>query len=410
MRARTFAPFAAAVAAIVLVTGCSSTSEGQANAEGESGGGATVAAQDAAPGEMDPGTYRTTPQAEFGTVTSVNSGRYVEGQRMAEFVVLPTELDPLLIDPAGMSTYVIKSGTALSILLTGKSPEIAEREGMLTGFSTSRSYEGKNADKSIVHAVLRFPDAESAQRAAADMSADDALPSEFSAGGEPTKIDVLPDTLTTTRESSNGKFSSNSFTPHGHYIIYTWASAPIAEKDWTAQITAKALEQQGPMIDRFPATAADKFGELPMDIDNVLVLTIPEEDGKSTSATAVYGPRGAAHFSTNPILTLDFMDESDTTLMARAGTNVYRSESVDGAATLFDLFSGDIVDTEGFTKSANPPGVPNAACFTKDTPQGTYNYCLVHQGRYLGEISVLDDETKVHQMATAQFQILEAAK
>ena len=296
MRAKTFAPLAATVAAIVLVTGCSRTSEGQANAESESGRSATVAAQGAAPGEMDPGTYRTTPQADFGTVTSVNSGRYVEGQRMAEFVVLPTELDPLLTGPVGMSTYVIKSGTALSVLLTGKSPDIAEREGMLTGFSTSRSYEDKKADKSIVHAVLRFPDAESAQRAAADMSADDALPSEYLPGGVPTSIDILPDTLTTTRESSDGTFSSNSFTPHGQYIIYTWASAPIAEKDWTAQITAKALEQQGPMIDKFPATAADKFAELPMDIDNVLVLTIPEDDGnRTTSSDAVYGPRGSAH-------------------------------------------------------------------------------------------------------------------
>ncbi|MFC1473842.1 DUF7373 family lipoprotein [Rhodococcus qingshengii] len=411
MRAKTFAPLAAAVAAIVLVTGCSSTSEGQANAESESGGSATVAAQGAAPGEMDPGTYRTTPQADFGTVTSVNSGRYVEGQRMAEFVVLPTELDPLLTGPVGMSTYVIKSGTALSVLLTGKSPDIAEREGMLTGFSTSRSYEDKKADKSIVHAVLRFPDAESAQRAAAGMSADDALPSEYLPGGVPTSIDILPDTLTTTRENSDGTFSSNSFTPHGQYIIYTWASAPITEKDWTAQITAKALEQQGPMIDKFPATAADKFAELPMDIDNVLVLTIPEDDGnRTTSSDAVYGPRGSAHFSTNPTLTLDFMDKSDTTRMARSGSNVYRSENADGAATLFDLFKGDIVDTEGFTPSANPPGVPNAACFTKDTPQGTYNYCIVHQGRYLGEISALDDETKVHQMTAAQYKILEAAK
>ncbi|MCJ0907110.1 hypothetical protein [Rhodococcus sp. ARC_M6] len=406
MRATTFAPIAAAVAAILLVTGCSSTSDGQPNAEGESGGSATVAAQDAAPGEMDPGTFRTTPQPAFGKVTSVNSGRYVEGQRMAEFVVLPSELDPLLVGSVPMSTYVIKSGKALSILLTGKSPDIAEREGMLTGFSTSRKYEDKVADKSIVHAVLRFPDAASAKRAAVDMSADDALPGEYSDGGVPTPIDILPDTLTTTREASDGSFSSNSFTPHGQYIIYTWASAPIAEKAWTAQVTAKALAQQAPMIDKFPATPADKFAELPMDIDNVLVLTVPEEDGnKTTSSSAVYGPRGAAHFSSNPTLTIEFMSESKTTLNAVAGTGVYRSETEQGASTLFDLFSSDITN-QGFTKSANPPGIPNTACFTKDTPRGTYNYCIVHQGRYLGEISVLDDEKKVHQMTTAQYQIL----
>nr|WP_024792898.1 hypothetical protein [Tomitella biformata] len=101
---------------------------------------------------------------------------------MAEYIVLPTELDPLMTRSVSMSTQVLKGPSALSILLSGDAPAIAEREGMLMGFSTSRTYEDRDSENSVVHAVYRFPDAEAAKRAAKDMSDDSLRPVEY---GEP---------------------------------------------------------------------------------------------------------------------------------------------------------------------------------------------------------------------------------
>ncbi|MET4113280.1 hypothetical protein, partial [Rhodococcus sp. UYP5] len=305
MHPRTLAA-ASAIAALMLVTGCSSTT---------STGGDAVATADSdtefpiAPGDIDPGPFPTTPQAEFGAVANDGRGRIVEGQRLAEYVVLPTELDPELTKGAQMSTYVIKEGSALGNLLPGRQPQIAQDAGMIVGFSTSRSYLDRAAGKSVVHAVLRFPDSASAARAAREMSTAGTEPAAGIDGSLPSSIAALPDTSVTTYESGES-FSSEGYTARGDFVIYTWVETPVGEKDWAAQILAKAVDQQGPMIDEFPATPVGEIASLPMDIDKVLVLTIPAEKGRWATDLAVYGPRGATHFATNPTTNLAAMNEA----------------------------------------------------------------------------------------------------
>lgn len=407
MRATKIAPIAAAAAAaVLLLAGCGQDSTtGEAEAAVKSGGDSGQV--DAS--SLDTGTVPTTPRPEFSTVGDAFLGRSIEGQRMAEFVVLPPELDPQLTEGAPMSTYVIKDGNSLGPILPGPTEEVAADNGMLVGFSTSRSTEGRGPDeKSVVHAVLRFPDAAAAKKAATEMHQSVLT---FDAGTglpQPGTINNFPDTLATKSEA-NGTFSTNGFTPHNEYVIYTWAKAPAAEKDWTAKVLAKAATDQGAMIEKFPATAPDQYKNLKVDVDNVLRYAIPTEGKQSTSSGAVYGPRGAAHFSTDALTTLDSFEQTGTTRAAMDASTVYLSDTEEGSQKLKDAFLQEQQSAGGMTKAAAPANVPGAECLSKETPRGVENYCLVQRGNYLGEIYLLDQEKEAHQMAAAQYLLFQNA-
>ena len=404
MRATKLAPIAAAaIAAALVLTGCGGgTTTGQA----VKSGGDTETVD---PASLDTGTFPTTPRPPFTTVGDEFLGRSVEGQRMAEFVVLPPEVDPTLTESASMSTYVIKDGKSLGILLPGPTPQVAADNGMLVGFSTARSTPGKANDSSLVHAVLRFPDAAAATKAANAMH-QSVLGYDFGNGLPAVgKVNALPEALASTSESG-GVFSANAFTPHNEYVIYTWASAPAAQKNWTADVIAKAYELQAPMIEKFPATDPANYANLEIDVDGVLRYTLPTEGSQSTSSLAVYGSRGAAHSSTNALANLENFTRTGTTHQAVDATNVYLSDTEEGSQQLRDAFLAEMKTENDMAEDAAPPNVPGAACLSAKTYSGTEYYCLVQFGKRLGELGGLDNLPELHQMAAAQYLILQAAE
>lgn len=86
-------------AAAIAMTGCSS-----AAVEGTADPATTIATAErapvmipAAPGELDPGFgFTTTPSDYPKTAGDPEIGGVVESQRMAEFLVMPAEVDPAL--------------------------------------------------------------------------------------------------------------------------------------------------------------------------------------------------------------------------------------------------------------------------------------------------------------------------
>lgn len=412
LRRHTTSLIALAATASVLAAGCGKSTDGAA-ASVNSGGDSTTtsSATPVTPGDKDPGKFRTTPQPEFGTAGSDNMGRIVDGQRMAEFVVLPGEIDPQLSEEA--RAYVYKTGSALRVILTEGVPEAADRNGMINGFSTHRSTGGDDPQlkKSLVHAVLRFPDAGSVTKAIAEMS--QASLSNPQVPYQPGAIDILPNSTVTTRDEPASKLTSaESYTPHGNYIIYDWVQAPLTEKDFVAKTIADAVAKQGPLIDKFPITPVDKLPEEKIDIDHVLKYAVPEEDGnRSVGQNAVYGPRGAAHFASNDMLNLKNFGETGTTRKASDGTNVYLSKNEVGSKSLFERFSKE--QAESFDEPspiAGPPGVNNVDCVSaRGGMTGKFYYCLVQKGRYLGEI-IESDQKKAMQKTTAQSMIFDKIK
>lgn len=415
----------AAVAATVLLAGCGSDAtsgtptaksggDGGSETSADGGDGSDTAKPDSplgeTPGTIDAGSFRTTPLPAFGPVGDDFKGRSIEGQRMAEFVTLPSEIDPTLTSGGGGAIYVIKDGKSLAVTAGKPVADAAQANGALSGFSTSRSTAG-GGEKSIVHSVMRYPDAAAAGKAAVDMAvAMQTVTDEWGSDlSQPGKIDILPDTQVST-STSGDSFSSSAFTAHNEYVIYTWAKAPVAQKDWIAQVTAKALELQGPLIDKFPATPPEKYGTLPIDVDGVLRLTVPKEgESRYTDDMGVYGPRGTAHRSTDPAGALDYFEKTGMTNMATDQTSVYKTRDESSATELAADFAKEVEVVAKMTKDAGPAGVPDAGCWKLASSRTSAFYCLVQVGPYLGEIQSKDKIT-AHQLTSAQYKMLAAAK
>ena len=410
---------AAVLATALLLAGCSSSSDGNAEPTGKSGGD-TPAVAIIDPAALDTGTYPTSPAPEFGRATQENI-LDVDGQRLAEFTVVPFEIDPELTS-VKMPTMVMRSGKNLGVVLSTAAGDIAHQHQMLYGYvSTAATPTTKTTDpsRSVVQAVMRFNNPEDAGATAREIH-QNLLTVDDGTGLETEEIiGILPHTLVSTGQTdfnAGPEISVNAFTPHGDYLLYTWAKAPAADKDWTAKAVAKAVQLQEPLIDKFPATPtrAQNGGqpaELPMiDQDKVLLYAIPEPDAQAQLGDdmAAYGPRGMAHRSTNPPLTYKILTGTGSEHNAVYKTSVYRAKDDAGAQTILTEFYDDLL-SEGFTPAPAPQGLPDAQCATKDTVNGTQDYCMVANGRYVGEASGTDNKKDVDQQISAQYLILQQA-
>lgn len=398
-----------------LLAGCSTNSDSEPTA---GSGGDSAPTVDAT--ALDTGSYPTSPAPEFPRATTDNIIE-VEGQRLAEFTVVPFEIDPALVS-GKMPTMVMRSGKNIGAVIGNGSGDIVFNNNMLYGYVTTAATNApKVTDPSltVVNAVMRFPNAELAAKAAREIHTQITTVDDGAGIGTSETIDVLPNTLVSSRENSfdaGPEVAVNALTPHGDYLLYTWAQAPAAEKNWTAKAIAKAISLQSPLIDKFPAQPTKnqnggQSAEFPMvDQDKVLIYAIPEQDdqAKLGDDQAVYGPRGMSHRSTNPPLTYKTLTETGSEHNAVAKTTVYRAADNAGAQRIIEDFSNDLA-SQGYTAAATPPGLPTATCVTKDTIQGTSHYCMIVNGRYVGEANTLDNKTEVDQLISAQYLILEQA-
>lgn len=412
-----------AATAAVMTGGCSSNTTPETTA-------ADTAAETtrdpvliaAAPGELDPGPYTTVPHDTLPKTAGDDIlGQFVESQRMAEFLVLPVEIDPELTGPQSAATRTLFDSSALEFLIDDGNNAvraIGDDHGFYAGYSTARYDPADHAG--ITHAVLEFPDTATATAAATELHQVQFLP-DLSGFSEmtPPQIPVaypqetMPDSLVSA-EFISSTYSDEvwieSFTPHGRYIIYTRANGPADREGWARRSIARALELQRPMIDEFPFTEPADLPELEVDVDGVMRLAVPPpSDDENMPVPAVYGPRGAAH-QEDQLDTLDLFADTGTTNLGIHGTFVYSTTGEDQAATLFDRFIGNIrAQTEGITyvPAAGPPGVPDARCFDVVTTSGSFGTCLVLYDTYVGEVRTSTLEAS-HELATAQYMIFEA--
>ena len=189
--------------------------------------------------------------------------------------------------------------------------------------------------------------------------------------------------------------------------------APLAENPGlgSRRRDHRHVRRGAPLVNRGQRglSAPGDFANIKVDVDSVLRLTIPNEQA-STSEFAVYGPRGASHFANDPATKLALFEATGTTRQAVDQTTVYLSQTEDGSKKPAEQMGAAFETSGGLTPTAAPANVPNAKCWTKDTPQGVGTKCLVQHGQYVGEITAMDDEKKAHQLTAAQYLILTSPK
>ncbi|MDT5064845.1 MAG: hypothetical protein QOK02_1000 [Mycobacterium sp.] len=393
--------FGVLVVSALVLAGCGTDARG---ADPTPSTAATTSAPPAvvSPSLLDVGNYPIVPFPPLGTAGNPDAGAIADAKQMADFVVGPWEIDDSLISPYLDSFYLINSVAALLQLGPETVAAAAGKHGLINGFASERQATDKIV---MVNAVLRFPDPAAATAASTDMG--DAAVKFPIVGATPTVVAIPghPDSVASTypftpHGSDQTRATIRSFTPHGPYVLMQFVQA-VDGVDHAAALVAKAIDAQGPSIDRFKAADPSALAAVPLDPTGLLAKTLPTANG-AAAKNAVYDIRGAAHFQTDPIASTKLFTNTGVSEVAMAKTNVYQAKDEAGARAITDSF-GMEVTAEG-TKTADPvPALPNSHCM--GFPKGFY--CVAPAGRYA--IEARGEQLRdVQQQVAAQYVILTA--
>jgi hypothetical protein len=384
---------------VTVLTGCGVTVTGAPVKEPEpsAADGVNVAL-------MDTGQYPIHAGHPFGTAGDATMGAYLDAVRMADFVVGPWEIDAALRNVAIFNTGPIADAPGLKNDIGDAPLAVAAAHGFICGFSTSRSASVPGPQEALVNLVMRFPDADAAAAAAAEM-AEQALRS-----ADPPRraasIPGHPEALTSTYDMINGSQTVQSFTAHGPYVLFGWANIK-GDASIATTLLAGTLESQAKRVDGFAPTDPAKLAELPVDpTGRLLARVMPPPKGKSALPYAgVYSSRGALHFEQDPSESASvFATSGIENIGLRWGPAVYQAHDEQGAARISDRFIADAHDAK---PTSDVRGLPVAKCFARQDPiAGKAIFeCFARADRYAFDASALQ-EADAKQMTAAQYRIL----
>lgn len=399
----------AGVIAVVALAGCTTTVDGSAT---RTAGSVTSDGVDLE--VLTTGNYPTTPYPAYGTAGSQEAGVRLEGLRLANNTVVPSDVDPTLIDYSIQSARVMDDAASIEpVILSypdGTPNEMAaaaQAHNFVVGFASRRYASATN--NGLTNAVLMFPDEGAAKAAAAEMLAAD-MREWPDSSSVPHPIPGHPDALAYTKTSTDG-ITVSSYTPRGRYVLYQTAFTSTIEA--STSLVVGALDAQGPLIDAFVPTDPADYADLPIDPAGLLARTIAVEPSKAlTSDNVAYEPAASLHFQNDPVRSQALYDEVGMVAVASGKVTTYETSQDDGGARVIEEFASEAVDAMGYEPAAGVMGMPNVQCFLftfpiSDGSMGSQYYCVGSTGRYAFE-AASDQEADVHQLVAAEYLILTA--
>ena len=393
--------WAGALAAALVVAGCSATITGTpVKAPGRGGGdGVDVAL-------LATGNYPTTPRAALEVAGSPSEGATLEAHRIAGYVTGPWEADTSLTEPEQINTIVVKSSDALNDLLAKPTGDGVVGHHFVTGFSSAR-HNATGRYKALDNFVLRFASAEDAAAAAHDMAAKSTgvtLP--LASTPIPTQPFAIPrypgSAAVSFRWPASVPLRGDvpaavlAFTAHGPYVLCQSADADTADN--AAQLIATTLDLQQPMIDKFTATPLDQLAQLPIDPSGLFARTLPQSTGDETVNDGVYDPRGALQLELgNPVhLQALFQSVGLQQAVETAEVRVYQTPDAEAAHRVVADYAGSPDPA-----AARITGMPQAKCFKEALGW----WCVAAAERY-AFVSQSPQEIDLHQRMSAQYRML----
>jgi hypothetical protein len=358
------------------------------------------------PDKLNPGRYSTKPLAPMGKAGSPQRGALIEAQRMADYTTGPWEVDPSLINSYLDTYYVFTSPAQLAGLGPESIAAAAGKRGMINGFGSAR----ENPDSAaLFNAVLHFPDDASATAAATEMNA--AAAAQPVSGVQPKPIAIPGHSNTaastyayTPSDSDKPRAYVRSYTAHGPFVLTQFAQSAGGE-DAAAAMVAKAIDLQVPLIDGFTPAKLDALPDVEVDPTGLLAKTLPlPAEGASVAKGAVYAPRGASHFQSNPVASTTLFKDTGVKHVAMAGANVYESKDNATARFITNAFNDEVTSMEGSTAAAPVPEIPDSHCMA--FPKAFY--CVAPAANFAIEMRGANFD-EVQQQVAAQYIILTTA-
>jgi hypothetical protein len=223
---------------------------------------------------LDPGIYPTVPRPPMGSANSDNIGTILEGHRMANNTVVPSDVDNTLIKPLTLNILTMQQDRGITLDLPDPGQTIVSAHHLIAGFSTARRDAANQ--KGLINLVLRFPDPGAAADAAHQLATQVLIPNIPT---PPLPIPRHPDALGSTY-TDTGMAAVQAYLPHGPYLLYAWARSPQGP-DGAAGLVATAFDKQVPLIDQFAPTDPAKLRNLPVDPVGFLSRVLPADKGQA---------------------------------------------------------------------------------------------------------------------------------
>ncbi|MHA7661408.1 DUF7373 family lipoprotein [Mycolicibacterium sp. HS_4_1] len=353
------AKLAAATAVVSLLAGCATVTNGDATKD------PSFKAGDAIVSLLNPGNYPTSPKPGQAMKPGAESGRLIDTERLGEFVVGPWEVDPTLVSIGVNVTGLFLDADRLNSVEPGPMKQIAKDHQLINGFGSGRgTIRGADHNNQLVILVLRFPTADLANDAARQFSAQ-APTIDRASPNQQIPIPGHPEALAHESTTPDRAFTVTSYTSHGPYVLYQYASSD-GNVDTATQFVAKSLDLQASRIDSFKPTDPAQFGTMQTDPDGLLRLTVPTKEHIGNQG--LWGPRGILHFSDDPLQTGTALTGAGVDVVSVRGTHLYRAKDASAAMQLAQKFAEP--DSKNPTEPGPAvPGLPSAKCQATDTAE-----------------------------------------
>ncbi|MUL48421.1 hypothetical protein FZI85_27130 [Mycobacterium sp. CBMA293] len=394
---------AAMCAAAVLLAGCTTVMDGSAARDPGFKPG------DVIPVLMQTGNYPT--GVRKAPVPSMGLSRLIEAQRMAEFVIYPWEAYPTATDSDELGTRTILSPEALGVQVPGGvMPDIAQANGFLNGFTTSRGTpkDAPGPHMAVNVIVMRFPGPDQANATLAAYLAK-RTPPEGSTGAHPIAIPGHPEASATAVVLDGGRPSVSSFSAHGPYIFDVFTQTDDTA-DAAAATIGKALDLQGPKIDQFQPTDPAQWPTMNPDPTGLLARSLPKKD--ATVNDGVWTSAAFLHFAAgnsldDPKGATDRFVKFGIDRVVQGKSVYYQTKDAAAAAGFADVVAKDFA--AGNELKPTVPGFPAAKCFTiKDAGEFSSRFeCVAPADRYVVTVFAKQSADAIQQIS-AQYLMLVA--
>jgi hypothetical protein len=398
-------------ALLAIVIGCSSTT---------SGVGVKTPVSSTSPvnaSMLDPGRFPTTPQPQAGAAGSDQAGRLAEGHRMANYTIGPWQVDPALSAHLAGDVAVLDAYEQLSHVVWPWVVGAALQQPFLVGFTSERRNATGSQRKQLRNAVLRFADDRSASTVAQGIydksmhfpRVEDITP-VVTEPEQSIPIPGHPDAhgaLITYQQGADRLQELDVATAHGPFVLVQVIQCAAAP-DCPAQLAARTLDLQLPLIDTFVPTPAGQFGTVPLDPSGLVARTLPMPPGEATSTTgAAYKPAGALHFENDPATIGPALADAKVDEVSINRATIYQTATPDAAQKLLQVYGDTFTSTPGSQTVDGVPGLPQSRCTLIPGPGGIvpHHWCVATVDRYMIKTVARQADTARHEVA-AQYRIL----
>ena len=396
----------AVTATAALVAGCTSVVSGHAVRDASltpNSDGAIVAL-------LNHGNYPTTPAGPLGAAG--DKGHLVQSQRLAEDLVLPSDVDKQIADAGDLNGL----GAALPLPTTdivdqfvvpGAGP-ILQSHQYVAGFASSRiGRVSTGTSKAMTTMLIQFPDPPTAVDAAAQLAA---APGLRGAPRTSVPVPAHPEAVASTFSIGGTDHILETYTARGPFVLYQFVNSEES-LDVAVSLTSATLDRQIPRVDAVVPPAPPEIGNLPRDPTGVYAATLRAGDDSVDFTDGVYGAQGGLAFENNTVDMAALYADTGVDVVARGMSVVYRTKDPDAARRFTAELNKDAATNKAVT--ALPPvlGLPQSRCYSSSSGQGstqrTTYQCVATAGRFAFRVFSQQRED-VAQRTAAQYLMLAA--